>query len=122
MAQSQRLQGANLAFYAFGALAIALVDYEDVGDLHDSRLDGLDVIAHAGNQNHDRDVGEPHDIDFILADADGLNEDDVAPRGIEHGGNVRRGARQAAQRSAGSHAANINSRVGEMFLHADAVA
>ena len=122
MAQGQRLQGADLALHAFGAFAVALVDHEDVGDLHDAGLDGLHIVAHAGDENHNGDVGEAHDVDFILTDADGLDQDDVAAGGVEHGGDVGGGARQAAQRSARRHAANVNSGVGEMFLHADAVA
>ena len=75
MAQCEGLQCADFAFHLLRALAITLVDHEDVGDLHDAGLDGLDVVAHAGNENHNRDVGEADDIDFILPDADGFDQD-----------------------------------------------
>ena len=79
-------------------------------------------MADAGDENHHGDVGEAHDVDFILANADGLDQDHVAARRVEHGGDVGGGASQATQRSTSGHAADVDSRVGEMLLHADAVA
>ncbi len=60
--------------------------------------------------------------DFVLPDADGFDQNAVAAGGVEHGGDVRRRARQPTQRSARRHAADVNPRVREMILHADAVA
>jgi hypothetical protein len=82
----------------------------------------LHVITHARNQNDDGDVGQAHDVDFILADADGFDQDEVAAGGIEHAGDVGGGTGQAAQRSACGHAADVDARVGVVVLHADAVA
>ncbi len=85
-------------------------------------LDGLHIVAHAGHENHDRDISQAHDIDFVLPNADGLDQDDIASGSIEHGSDISRCACQSAQRSARRHAANVNSRIGEVILHTDAVA
>ena len=82
----------------------------------------LHVIAHARHEDHNRDIGQTHDIYFILADADGFNHDEVAAGSVQHRSDIGRGARQPAQRAARRHAANINPGIGEMILHADAVA
>ena len=121
-AHSQRLQSADFPLHALGAFAIALVDHENVGDLHDAGLDGLHIVAHARHQNDNRDIGQAHDVDFVLSNSDRLDHHQVASRGIKHGRHIRRGARQSAQRTARGHAANVDSGIGKMLLHADAVA
>jgi len=103
------------------AFAIAFVDNENVGDFHDARLDGLHIIAHPRDQDDNGNVGQAHNINFILADSDGFHQHQIFSAGIEHGGHVGGGARQATEKSAGSHAANVNSGVGVVRLHADAV-
>ena len=75
-----------------------------------------------GHKDYDCDFCEANDVDFVLADTDRFDEDNVPTRGIEHGGDVGSGARQSAQRSARGHAADVDSGIGEMILHADAVA
>ena len=75
-----------------------------------------------GTRITNRDIGQAHDIHFVLADADGFNHDEVAARSIEHRGDVRRGARESAERAARGHAANVNAGIGKMLLHADAIA
>ena len=54
---------------------IALIDNEDIADLHDAGFESLDVVTHARHENHDRHVSEFHNIDFILPDSHGFNED-----------------------------------------------
>ena len=66
-----------------GALAIGLVDDEDVGDLHDAGLERLHLVAGARHERDDRHVGGADDVDLVLADADGLDEDDVLAGGVE---------------------------------------
>ena len=43
---------------AVGALAVGLVDGVHVADLEDARLRGLDAVAHARREQHERGVGE----------------------------------------------------------------
>src|ERR1700692_3344806 len=118
----QRLHGPNLALDALSAFAVALVDDEDVGDFHDSRLYRLHIIAHARHENHDRDIGQPHNIDFVLPYANSFDDHKIAARSIKHGSSIGRGARKTTERPASSHAADINSGIAIVILHADAVA
>ena len=80
-----------------GPFAIGLVHHEDVGDLHDAGLERLHIVAGAGHQRHDRHVGRADDVHFVLSDADGLDDDDVLARRIEHEGGVA-GRRARARR------------------------
>jgi len=50
MIRDQRLQPADLLLDAVGALAVGLVDDEDVGDLHHTGFEALHVVAHAGER------------------------------------------------------------------------
>ena len=107
---------------AVGALAVGLVDDEDVGDLHDAGLDRLHVVAGAGHEHDDRDVRRADDVHFVLADADGLDDDDVLARGVEDQRRVARRARQAAEMAARRHAADEHAGIAGVRAHADAVA
>ena len=121
-ARGQGLHGSNLALDPLRAFAVALVDHEHIGDLHDSCFDGLHIVAHARHKNDDGDIRQPHNIDFVLSHADRLNQDTVAAGRVKDGGHIGGRACQAAERSARSHAADIDSRIGMVVLHADAVA
>ena len=107
---------------AVGAFAIGLVHDEDVGDLHDAGLERLHLVARARHQRHDRDVRGADDVDLVLADADGLDDDDVLAGGVEHERGVAGRARQSAEMPARRHAADEHAGVARVRLHADAVA
>jgi hypothetical protein len=96
-ARGQRLHASNLALDPIGALAIAFIDHEDIGDFHDPGLDRLHIIAHAGHKNYDGDIRQPYNVDFVLPDANRFDHDQVAARGIEHRGSIRGGARQPSK-------------------------
>src|SRR5208282_5602385 len=68
------------------------------------------------------DIGQPHNIDFVLPDANRFDHDQVAARSVEHSGGIGRGTRQPSKRSARGHAADENSRIAIVILHAYAVA
>ena len=59
---------------------------------------------------------------LVLADADGLDQDDVLARRVEHQRRVAGGTRQPAQVTARRHAADEDAGVTGMRLHPDAVA
>ncbi len=121
MLRRQRLHGPHLFFHPVGAVAIALVDHENIGNLHDAGLDALHIVAHSGNQHNDGYVGQAHDIDFILADAHGLQQQPMLAAGLDHGGNIRRATGEAAQRASGRHAAHVKAGIGIVLLHPDAI-
>ena len=112
----------ELRLHALGAVAVGLVDHEDVGDLEQARLHHLHRVARLGHEHdHDR-VGEPHDVELGLPDADRLDEDDVHAEGVEQPDDVARRARQAAVAAARREAPDEDARVEEVRLHADAIA
>ena len=79
------------------ALAVGLVDHEDVGDLHQPGLVRLDAVAPAGVDDDDGGVGLAGDLDLDLADADGLDEDPAAPDRVESADRFGGGERQPAE-------------------------
>ena len=66
----QRQVGFHRAHEAVGTLAIRFVDHENIRNLHDARFQRLNLIACAGHERHDRNVGGPDDVHLILPDAD----------------------------------------------------
>ncbi len=118
----QREQRLNRGRGPIGALAVGLVDHEDVGDLHDPGLQRLHIVSGAGYHDDDRDVGGADDLDLVLPDADGLDEHDVEAGRIEHERHVVSRPRQAAEMPARGHAADEDALVARMLLHAHAVA
>src|SRR5690606_14930146 len=111
----------DLAHGRVGALPVGLVDHEHVTDLEDARLGGLDPVTHAGGQQHYRRVGQSGDLHLTLPDADGLHDDDVAARGVQHPQRLRRAPRQPAQVAAAGHGPDVDLRVQGVVAHPDAV-
>src|ERR1039458_5620073 len=101
---------------------IALVDDEDIGDLHDAGLDGLDIVAHAGDQDHYGDLGDGGNFDLVLTDADGFDDDVIPAGGVHEAGEVGGGAGQSAHGAAGGHGTDEDAGGGGVLLHAYAVA
>ena len=75
-----------------------------------------------GREQHHRRVGEPGDLDLALADADGLDEHDVAAGGVEHPQRLRRRPGQPAEVTARGHRADVDAGVGRVVLHPHPVA
>ncbi len=67
-------------------------------------------------------MGEVHDIDFVLADADGFDEDDVIAHGVKYQAGVMGGAGQAACLASRTERADEDAGVERVAAHADAVA
>ena len=59
--------------------------------------DNLRCISYTGTNGYVGIVGQAHDINFILSNPNGLDHDQVAPRGVHHCSHVGRGSCQAAQ-------------------------
>src|SRR5262249_55007058 len=103
-------------------LSIGLVDHEDVGNLHDARLERLHFVAGARHQRDDRDIGGPDDIDFVLPYADRLDDDQFSAGAVEHERGVAGGAGEAAKVTARPHAPDEAAAVLGVRLHAQAIA
>src|ERR1700727_1617832 len=57
-----------------GTVSVGLVDREYVGELEYALLDALELVAGAGQHEHDKDVDHVGDGALTLADADGLDQ------------------------------------------------
>ncbi len=86
----QRKHSVNLLFEAIGALAIRFVEDEDVSDFHQAGFHILNVVAETGYQNDDHTIGEADDVNFILANADGFDEDLMLARRCRDWWDLRR--------------------------------
>ena len=96
----QRLQ---LFLGSENAFAVCLVDNEHVADLHDPGLHCLDVITHPRHQYHRANVGRLHNLDLVLTNTDGFDEDLCIACCVEDRHRVDRGAGEAAQIAARCH-------------------
>src|SRR3954464_11977034 len=103
-------------------VAVGLVDHEDVGDLQDSRLDGLDVVPQAGDGHHHDGVHRAHHVHLVLPHAHRLDEDPVEAGRVEQIDGVAGGAGQPAHGAAGGHRADEDAGIGVEGRHADTVA
>ena len=101
---------------------VALVDDHEVGDLQQAGLDRLDLVAHLGRLEDDGRVGRGRDLDLALAGPDGLDEDQVEPGRVEHGGCRGRRRGEPAGVPARGHRADEHVAVGRVGLHPDPVA
>src|SRR6267154_1296356 len=89
----ERKHGVERLLEAVSAFAVGFVEDEDVRDFHQARFHGLNVITEAGNENNDDAIGEADDVNFILADADGFDEDLFFARGVQDECDFGSGAR-----------------------------
>jgi len=105
-----------------GSLPVRLVDHEDVGDLHNARLDGLDLVAHPRNQDHDDRMGMVDDVHFLLTGPDGFHDNYILAHDIQDMDGITHSLGQSAQGTAGGQGTNENPRILRMALHTDPVA
>src|SRR5882724_1014974 len=118
----QRKHGVNLFFQSVGTFAIRFVENEDVSDLHQASFHVLNVVAQTGHQNDDHAISEANDVNFVLADSDGFDEDLMLARSVEKQRHFGGGASEAAKKSTRGHGANENAGVTGMALHSNAIA
>ena len=78
-------------------LAVGLVDRDDVGDLEDALLDALQLVARPREREEQEGVDHAGDRDLRLADADGLDEDDVEACRLQDRHGLARGPRDTAE-------------------------
>ena len=112
----------QVAHGAVRALAIGLVDIEDVRDLEDARLDRLNVVAHARDHDHHHAMGQAGDVDLVLTHADRLDDHDLLAQGVHDPNTVGGSARQPAQVPPRGQGTDEDPLVLGVALHADAIA
>src|SRR6185312_8839155 len=105
-----------------GALAVGLVDHEQVGDFIQPGLHHLHTIAALGHRDHHGRIGEVHHGKLGLANTDGLYNDDVETESVEQLHDLARGAAQSAVAAAAREAADVNPGVAVVVGHAHAIA
>ena len=116
------MQAADFLLDAVGSFAVGFIHDEDVGDFHDAGFEALDIVAHAGDEDDEGDVGEAGDLDFILADADGFDEENIFAAGFEDESDVGGGEGESAERAAGGHGAGVEAGVTVAILETNAIA
>jgi hypothetical protein len=99
----------------------ALFTTNTSANFHDAGLEGLHLISRARHERHDRHVRGADDVDFVLADADGLDDHDIKTSGIEDDGGFGGAVGQSTEMAARGHAADEHARVLGVCLHAHAV-
>ena len=105
-----------------GIRQVGFVDDEDVGDLDEPGLHGLDVVAEPRRGGEHAHVGDVDDVDLALAGADGLDEDQVFACRVEHIDDAHGRGRQAAEVASARQRAHEYAVVVECGGHAHAVA
>ena len=68
---------------AVRAFAICFVQNKNVANLHEPSLHVLDVVAEPWHQHHQHTIRQPHDVNFILANANRLDQYVLFPSGIQ---------------------------------------
>ena len=104
------------------SLAVGLVDHEDVGDLHETGLVGLNGVAPSRVHHDHGGVGRTGDLDFHLTDTNRFEQHPREAGGVEHAHRRRRGERQAAEMTARGHRPDEHASIEEMVAHADSIA
>ena len=72
------------------AFPIRLVQHENVANLHKPGFHALDIIAKPRDHQNQNAISEPHDVDFVLADANRLDQDLLLPCGVQQKRDFRR--------------------------------
>ena len=70
---SQLQRGLECPFGVFDPGTVSLVDHQNIGDLQDARLDGLDVVTQAGRLHHQGGMRQARNVHFALTRAHGLD-------------------------------------------------
>src|SRR5271157_1236911 len=119
---SEIKHGFDLRDEPVSILMISFIDNVDIASLHDTGFERLDLVAHAWREQQQRRVGGVINIDFILANADGFNENVIKAECVEDGDRVLRGPRDATQLPPARHAADEHLSLRITFFHANAIA
>ena len=99
----------------------ALFDHQHVGDFEDAGLHRLHLVAHVGRIHHHADIGDLDDLDFGLAGADGLDDDEIAAGRIHGIDDAVNALRQPAEVTVRCHRADEHAGIFGVTPHPHAV-
>ena len=111
----------DVAERVLAALAVELVDRDDVGEVEHVDLLELAGGAELGRHDVEREIRDVDDRGVALADAGGLDDHQVVAGGLRHPDRVRQRIGHLLARAAGRERAEVDVRVVDR-VHADAVA
>ena len=112
----------NVAETSLTVPAVALVDRDHVGHLHNAAFDSLQFVPGSCDLDQQEEVDHRMDGRFGLADTDRLDENHVEPGRFAQDNAFARFARHAAERSCRRGGADEDRRVVHELLHAGLVA
>ena len=113
--------GPQLPHQCLSAVAITLVDNEDVADLQDASLGGLDPVTHARRQQDEHCIGRFCHLELGLAHPDSLHDHGVKTCRIECPQRLRCGGRKAAKVTPCRHRPDVHVAIESVFLHANPI-
>ncbi len=103
-------------------IAIGLVDRDHIGQLHNTFLDALQLVARRGREKQEKQVGHLGDRRLRLADADRLDDDDIEPRRLADQHTFAGSARHAAKAAPRRRWPDEGRRMARKFFHAGLIA
>ena len=101
---------------------VGLVHHQHVGDFQNAGFHRLNVVAHVGCVDHHAEIGDLGHLDFRLAGADGLDDDEIAAGGVHDIDDAVDALRQTAEVAARRHGANEDVGIFGVAPHPHAVA
>jgi hypothetical protein len=101
---------------------VGLVDHQHIGDFEDAGLHRLHLVAHVGRIHHHAYIGDLDDLDFRLAGADGLDDDEIAAGRVHGIDDAVDAFRQAAEMTVRCHRADEHAGILGVTPHPHAVA
>lgn len=100
---------------------IGLGHHQNIGDLNDPRLEGLNVIPIARTIQEDGGLHGTGDLDLRLSDSGGLDQNQIEPEGVEDTNHVVESRGKPSSRIPARHTADVDSRIEGVLSHPDPV-
>src|SRR6266536_209220 len=118
----EREDRAHLAQHRLRGRMVHLVHGDHVGNLHDPGLQGLHRVAGARHQHEQHRVGDADDLDLALTGADGLEEDEILARRVEHEQCLQRRLGEPTEVAPRAHRADEDAGIEKVVGEPDPVA
>ena len=103
------------------AITVGFVYHEEVSDLQNASLDGLNIVAHTRHHHHQGGMRQSDNINFILPDPYRLDDDHIHSHGIHDISHVSRRAGESSHVATGGEAPDEDAFIVCMTIHPDSV-